>query len=87
MRYHFYNPHENKVFVARYVEFFENSLTLQKASGSLTLQEASRSDVGLELLQEEDTQTFCKDTSSDAKDYELEDHGEPVNYMRCIIRS
>ncbi|GKD22445.1 hypothetical protein Tco_1224148, partial [Tanacetum coccineum] len=56
--YHFYNLHENKVFVAHNVELFENSLTLQEASGNLTLHEASESDVGLELLQEEDTQTF-----------------------------
>nr|GEW76225.1 transcription factor, MADS-box [Tanacetum cinerariifolium] len=50
--YHFYNPHENKVFVARYAELFENNLNLQEASGSLDLHEASRSVVGLELLQE-----------------------------------
>ncbi|GKC60202.1 hypothetical protein Tco_1087800, partial [Tanacetum coccineum] len=26
MGYHFYNPHENKVSVARHAELFENSL-------------------------------------------------------------
>ncbi|GJX20091.1 hypothetical protein Tco_0222768, partial [Tanacetum coccineum] len=36
MGYYFYNPHENKIFVARYAEFFENSLTLQEANGSIT---------------------------------------------------
>ncbi|GJV72505.1 hypothetical protein Tco_1492500 [Tanacetum coccineum] len=46
MGYHFYNPYENKVFVACYVDLFENSITLQEASGSLTLQEAGGSDVG-----------------------------------------
>nr|GEV02602.1 ribonuclease H-like domain-containing protein [Tanacetum cinerariifolium] len=60
--YYFYNPYENKNFVARYAEFFKNSLTLQEASMSLTLHEASGSDVGLELLQELDTQP-SKDTS------------------------
>ncbi|GJY67968.1 putative RNA-directed DNA polymerase, eukaryota, reverse transcriptase zinc-binding domain protein [Tanacetum coccineum] len=64
MRYHFYNPHENKVSVARYAELFENSLkftrsgrslTLLKESGSLTLQKASGSNAGLELFQEKDT--------------------------------
>nr|GEX66576.1 zinc finger, CCHC-type [Tanacetum cinerariifolium] len=35
---------------------FKNSLTLQEASGSYGLLEASESDVGLELIQEDDTQ-------------------------------
>ncbi|GKD99347.1 hypothetical protein Tco_1387331 [Tanacetum coccineum] len=54
MRYHFYNPHENKVYVAWYAELFENSLKFTRSSGSLTLLKASGSTVGLELLQEED---------------------------------
>ncbi|GJR98390.1 hypothetical protein Tco_0270564 [Tanacetum coccineum] len=53
--YHFYNPHENKVFVARYAELFENSLQFTRSSGSLTLLKASGSIVGLDLLQKEDT--------------------------------
>ncbi|GJX20887.1 retrotransposon protein, putative, ty1-copia subclass [Tanacetum coccineum] len=32
MGYYFYNPHENKNSIARYAEFFENSLTLQEAN-------------------------------------------------------
>ncbi|GKB33794.1 retrovirus-related pol polyprotein from transposon TNT 1-94 [Tanacetum coccineum] len=47
MGYYFYNPLENKIFVALNVEFFENSLTLQEASGSHGLLEASGSDVHL----------------------------------------
>ncbi|GJZ67755.1 hypothetical protein Tco_0630995, partial [Tanacetum coccineum] len=39
MGYYFYNPYENKIFVARYAEFFENSLTLQEASGSIVTSE------------------------------------------------
>ncbi|GKB61220.1 zinc finger, CCHC-type containing protein [Tanacetum coccineum] len=46
MGYSFYYPPENKVFVARNVEFLENSLISQEASGSLE---------GLEIIQEEDT--------------------------------
>ncbi|GKA20102.1 retrotransposon protein, putative, ty1-copia subclass [Tanacetum coccineum] len=46
MGYSFYYPHENKVFVARNVEFCENSLIAQEASGSLE---------DLEIIQEEDT--------------------------------
>nr|GEX66895.1 zinc finger, CCHC-type [Tanacetum cinerariifolium] len=56
MRYYFYNPYENKIFVARYAEYFKNSLNLQEASGSHRLLEASRSDVGPELIQEDDIQ-------------------------------
>ncbi|GKG32419.1 hypothetical protein Tco_0429929, partial [Tanacetum coccineum] len=44
--YSFYNPSENKVFVARNAEFFENDLIDLKASRSVE---------DLELIQEEDT--------------------------------
>ncbi|GKE74435.1 hypothetical protein Tco_1536476 [Tanacetum coccineum] len=44
--YSFYNPPENKVFVARNVEFFKNDLIDQEASGSLE---------DLKIIQEEDT--------------------------------
>ncbi|GKA45350.1 hypothetical protein Tco_0738146 [Tanacetum coccineum] len=56
MGYYFYYPLENKIFVARNAEFFENNLMVQEASGSHGLLEASGSDVGLELIQEDDTQ-------------------------------
>nr|GFC31355.1 retrovirus-related Pol polyprotein from transposon TNT 1-94 [Tanacetum cinerariifolium] len=56
MGYYFYYPLENKIFVARNAEFFENNLTLQDASGSHGLLKMSGSDVGLELIQEDDTQ-------------------------------
>ncbi|GJR21631.1 hypothetical protein Tco_0970158 [Tanacetum coccineum] len=62
MGYYFYNPLENKIFVARNAEFFENNLTLQEASGSHGMLEASGSDVGLELIQEDDAQP-SKNTS------------------------
>ncbi|GKA55680.1 retrotransposon protein, putative, ty1-copia subclass [Tanacetum coccineum] len=44
MGYYFYYPLENKIFVARNAEFFENSLTVQEASGSHGLLESSGSD-------------------------------------------
>ncbi|GJV32946.1 hypothetical protein Tco_1393346 [Tanacetum coccineum] len=47
---------ENKIFVARNAEFFENNLIVQEASGSHGLLKLSRSNEGLELIQEEDTQ-------------------------------
>nr|GEU37531.1 UBN2 domain-containing protein [Tanacetum cinerariifolium] len=43
MGYHFYNPHENNVSVARYAELFENSVNFTRSSGSLTLLKASGS--------------------------------------------
>ncbi|GJS73777.1 zinc finger, CCHC-type containing protein [Tanacetum coccineum] len=46
MGYSFYNPSENKVFVARNAELFESNLIDQEASGSLE---------DLEIIQEEDT--------------------------------
>ncbi|GJW31624.1 hypothetical protein Tco_0051656 [Tanacetum coccineum] len=60
MGYYFYYPLENKIFVAQNVEFFENCLTLQ---------EASVSDVGLELLQKDDTQP-SENTSEQHNDVE-----------------
>ncbi|GJY77906.1 hypothetical protein Tco_0483707, partial [Tanacetum coccineum] len=62
MYYYFYYPLENKIFVARNAEFFENSLMVQEANGSLGLLQSSGSDEGLELIQEEDTQPY-KNTS------------------------
>ncbi|GKC22624.1 retrotransposon protein, putative, ty1-copia subclass [Tanacetum coccineum] len=56
MSYYFYYLLENKIFVARNAEFFENSLMVQEASGIHGLFESSRSDRGVELIQEEDTQ-------------------------------
>ncbi|GKB56738.1 hypothetical protein Tco_0912924, partial [Tanacetum coccineum] len=46
MGYSFYNPSENKTFVARNAEFFESNLLDQEASGSLE---------DFEIIQEEDT--------------------------------
>ncbi|GKF42586.1 hypothetical protein Tco_0125928, partial [Tanacetum coccineum] len=62
MGYYFYYPLKNKIFVARNVEFFENRLIVQEASGSHGLLESSGSDGGLEFIQEEDTQP-SKNTS------------------------
>nr|GEU67308.1 retrotransposon protein, putative, Ty1-copia subclass [Tanacetum cinerariifolium] len=45
MRYSFYNPSENKIFVTRNAKFFENDLIDLKGSGSVK---------DLELIQEED---------------------------------
>ncbi|GKC24557.1 retrotransposon protein, putative, ty1-copia subclass [Tanacetum coccineum] len=62
MGYYFYYPLENKIFVSRNTRFFENSFTVQEASGSYGLLKMSGSDKGLEIIQEEDTQPY-KNTS------------------------
>ncbi|GJZ05197.1 retrotransposon protein, putative, ty1-copia subclass [Tanacetum coccineum] len=56
MGYYFYYPRENKIFVARNAEFFENNLIVQEARGSHGLLKSSVTGEGLELIQEEDTQ-------------------------------
>ncbi|GJT02740.1 retrotransposon protein, putative, ty1-copia subclass [Tanacetum coccineum] len=93
--YYFYYPLENKIFIARNVEFFENSLMVQEASGSHGLLKSSGSDGGLELIQEEDTQTLKilvkipqaldrYDFYVDVKEYELGDLNEPPNYKAAL---
>ncbi|GJS12394.1 hypothetical protein Tco_0369190 [Tanacetum coccineum] len=49
MGYYFYYPLENKIFVARYAEFFETNLIKQEASGS---------NVDFDEIQSEDAQPF-----------------------------
>nr|GEZ51616.1 zinc finger, CCHC-type [Tanacetum cinerariifolium] len=46
MGYYFYIPHENKIVVARYAEFFEKNLITQEVSGRA---------IDLEEIQDEDT--------------------------------
>nr|GEW57464.1 zinc finger, CCHC-type [Tanacetum cinerariifolium] len=62
MGYYFYYLLENKIFVARNDDIFENNLILKEVSGSHGLLTASGSNIGLELIQEDDTQPF-KNTS------------------------
>ncbi|GJY02747.1 hypothetical protein Tco_0360899 [Tanacetum coccineum] len=98
--YYFYNLYENKIFVACYAEFFENSLTLQEANGSHGLLEASGSDVGLELIQEEthnlrmilanNTMRISQAPDKygfyvDAEEYKLRDLDEPPNYKAVLL--
>nr|GEY62993.1 retrotransposon protein, putative, Ty1-copia subclass [Tanacetum cinerariifolium] len=52
------HKHKNKIYLARNAEFFENSPMVQEASGSHELLESSKSDGGLELIQEDDIQPF-----------------------------
>ncbi|GJY34813.1 hypothetical protein Tco_0419282 [Tanacetum coccineum] len=54
---------QEQIFVARNVEFFENSLMIQEASRSHGLLKLSGSDGVLELIQEKDTQPFENTTN------------------------
>nr|GEY27090.1 hypothetical protein [Tanacetum cinerariifolium] len=91
--YYFYNPHRIKIFVARYAEFFENTLTLQEASGSHRLLEASESDVGLELIQKEThnlrmilaNNTMRYGFYIDVEEHELRDLDALPNYKDALL--
>nr|GEW74591.1 putative retrotransposon protein [Tanacetum cinerariifolium] len=88
MDYYFYYPLENNIFVAQNAEFFENSLTLQEASGSHEMIEESGSDVGLELIQEDDKQpsktTRKRHDEVEPIEHELGDLNEPPNYKVAL---
>ncbi|GJZ53298.1 retrotransposon protein, putative, ty1-copia subclass [Tanacetum coccineum] len=76
MGYYFYYPPENKVLVARNVEFPENSLITQEASRSLE---------DLEIIQEEDTHPSI-DTSLHHEEDDLE-IDEPQSDIIPVRRS
>ncbi|GJZ56475.1 retrotransposon protein, putative, ty1-copia subclass [Tanacetum coccineum] len=89
MGYYFYYPLENKNFVARNAEFFENNLMVQEASGSHGLLKASGSDVGLELIQEDDTQPSINTSEIHDEVMPTEapfggDLNEPPNYKAAL---
>ncbi|GKF44948.1 retrotransposon protein, putative, ty1-copia subclass, partial [Tanacetum coccineum] len=79
MRYSFFYPPENKVFVAQNVEFLENSLINHKASGSLE---------DLEIIQEEDTHPSL-DTSlnHEEDDQEINEPQSDINPIRKSSRT
>ncbi|GKF01589.1 hypothetical protein Tco_0028512, partial [Tanacetum coccineum] len=79
MGYSFYYPPENKVLVARNVEFLENSLITEEASGSLE---------DLEIIQEEDTHPSI-DTSlhHEEDDLEIDKPQSDINPIRRSTRT
>nr|GEU74372.1 hypothetical protein [Tanacetum cinerariifolium] len=86
MGYYFYYPLENKIFVARNVEFFENSLTLQEASGSHGLLEVEPQNAGI-LIRRSARITQAPDRYGfhvDDEEYELGDLNEPPNYKSAL---
>ncbi|GJZ51127.1 retrotransposon protein, putative, ty1-copia subclass [Tanacetum coccineum] len=79
MGYSFYYPPENKVFVARNAEFFENEVIDHEASGSLE---------DLEIIQEEDTHPSL-DTSlnHEEDDQEIDEPQSDINPIRRSTRT
>nr|GEU83517.1 retrotransposon protein, putative, Ty1-copia subclass [Tanacetum cinerariifolium] len=73
MGYYFYYPPENKVLVARNVEFLKNSLITQEASRILE---------DLKIIQEEDTSYVLY---IDAEEHKLGDLGKPANYKAALL--
>ncbi|GJW56338.1 retrotransposon protein, putative, ty1-copia subclass [Tanacetum coccineum] len=77
--YSFYYPPENKVFVARNAEFFENSLITQEASGSLE---------DLEIIQEEDTHPSINTSlHHEEDDQEIDEPQSDINPIRRSTRT
>ncbi|GJW22765.1 retrotransposon protein, putative, ty1-copia subclass [Tanacetum coccineum] len=79
MGYYFYYPPENKIFVARNAEFFENKVIDHEASGSLE---------DLEIIQEEDTHPSL-DTSlnHEEDDQEIDEPQSDINPIRRSTRT
>ncbi|GJY27989.1 retrotransposon protein, putative, ty1-copia subclass [Tanacetum coccineum] len=77
--------YEALIFVSRNAEFFENSFLVQEASGSHGLLEMSRSDKGIEIFQEEDTQP--SENTSKEHDEVAPIEVEPQNVGVLIHRS
>ncbi|GJU52235.1 hypothetical protein Tco_1225949 [Tanacetum coccineum] len=77
MNYYFYFPPENKIVVARYVEFFENNLISQEASGRV---------VELEKNQDEDISPY-ENTSKHLVEAESIEPQEDVAPIRRSVRT
>nr|GEV05017.1 hypothetical protein [Tanacetum cinerariifolium] len=79
IRYSFYNPSENKVFVARHAEFFENDLIDLKASRSVK---------DLKLIQEEDKNpSFDTSLNHEEDDQEIDEPQSDINPIQKYSRT
>nr|GEW76226.1 hypothetical protein [Tanacetum cinerariifolium] len=80
MSYYFYFPPENKIVVARYVEFFENNLISQEASGRETYQAPEHLCLNVEVeehsLEDHNEPTNYKDVLS---------YPEPAKWLDTMI--
>ncbi|GJZ44651.1 retrotransposon protein, putative, ty1-copia subclass [Tanacetum coccineum] len=82
MGYYFYFPHENKIVVARYVEFFEKNLITQEVSGRA---------IDLDEIQDADTSpseiTSEIPMEVEAEEHSLGDLNEPTSYKAAMLDS
>ncbi|GKC37896.1 retrotransposon protein, putative, ty1-copia subclass, partial [Tanacetum coccineum] len=85
MGYYFYFPPENKIFIARYAEFFEKNLITQEVSGRA---------IDLEEIQDEDTlpSEITSEIPMEVEDVKAEEHNlgdlnEPTSYKAAMLDS
>ncbi|GJU06897.1 retrotransposon protein, putative, ty1-copia subclass [Tanacetum coccineum] len=79
MGYSFYYPPENKIFVARNAEFFENEVIDHEASGSLE---------DLKIIQEEDTHpSLHTSLNHEEDDQEIDEPQSDLNPIRKSTRT
>ncbi|GKD09127.1 retrotransposon protein, putative, ty1-copia subclass [Tanacetum coccineum] len=94
--YYFYNPLENKIFVARNAEFFENSLTLKEVSGSHGMLEAKHDEIEPNEVESQSVEVPIRRSRRisqapdryvfyvDVEEHELGDLNEPPNYKVAL---
>ncbi|GKB29903.1 hypothetical protein Tco_0869304 [Tanacetum coccineum] len=85
MRYSFYNPSENKVFVARNVEFFESNVIDQEAKDD---QETDEPQSDINPIRRSTSTKRAPDRMClyiDVEEHELGDLGEPANYKATLM--
>nr|GEX75124.1 hypothetical protein [Tanacetum cinerariifolium] len=96
MGYCFYYPPENKIFIARNAEFFENSLIVQEASGSHGLLKMKHNEVVPIEVEPQNVKVPIRRSVripqapdryglyADVDEYELGDLNEPPNYKAAL---
>nr|GEV21330.1 hypothetical protein [Tanacetum cinerariifolium] len=85
MRYSFYNPSENKVFVARNAEFFESKLLDLKAKDD---QEIEKPQSDINPIRKSSMTHHAPDHMClyiDAEEHVFRDLGEPANYKDALL--
>ncbi|GJX92221.1 retrotransposon protein, putative, ty1-copia subclass [Tanacetum coccineum] len=83
MRYYFYYPLENKIFVAPNAEFYENSLITQEASGKIDEPQCDINPIRKSTKTCRAPDRMCLHV--DAEEHELGDLGEPANYKAALL--
>ncbi|GKE69730.1 retrotransposon protein, putative, ty1-copia subclass, partial [Tanacetum coccineum] len=82
MGYYFYYPPENKVFVARNAEFFENSLIIQEAIRKINEPQSDIIPIRRSTRTRHAPDRMCLNIEADQ--YEFGDLNEPANYKAAL---